>query len=105
MLFLVALAASALPTPALQTAIKESIGKKLADPYSAQYEWQPVKNEMSYCGWVNAKNQFGAYTGLKPFMVLYSVGLKSKQTKVLSVSLTPAVVTKMCLDDGYRLTP
>lgn len=103
MLMLIALLA-AVPSPAMQTAIKEKVGKELSDPFSAQYDWQPVKNEMLYCGWVNAKNGFGAYAGYEPFMVLYSIGNKSGKVSVYSADLKPNIVTPMCIEKGYRLT-
>lgn len=105
LVFLALLAATSdSPSRDLQAAIKESVGKQLADPFSAQYDWQPVKDDMLYCGWVNAKNSFGAYTGYQPFMVLYFTGNKSGKAKVVDASMTPTVVSKMCLDKGYRLT-
>lgn len=104
MLMSLLLASAVVPSGAVQTAIKESVGKELADPFSAQYDWQPVRDEMLYCGWVNAKNQFGAYTGYKPFMVLYSVGNKSGKVSVYSADLEPHVVTPMCLQKGYRVS-
>lgn len=102
LILVVALMGSVPPMP-VQTAIKTAIGKKLADPYSAQYDWQPIKNETVYCGWVNAKNQFGAYTGYQPFMVLYSITGSGKPL-IFSSDLTPNVVTAMCLEKGYRLS-
>jgi len=35
-----------------------SVSKLLKDPYSAKFE-----NMNGFCGWVNSKNSFGAYTG------------------------------------------
>lgn len=103
MLLLLALVGSQ-PPAAVQTAVKEAVGKELADPFSAQYDWQTVKSEVAYCGWVNAKNQLGAYTGYQPFFVLYAVNAKSGQAKVYDVDMEPNIVTPMCLRNGYRLT-
>lgn len=97
-------AASSLPTQAVQSAIKEAVGKKLADPLSAQYDWQPAQEGVVYCGWVNAKNQFGAYSGYQPFMVLYVVNEQSGKAMVSKVDLEDYIVTPMCLRKGYRLT-
>ena len=104
MLMSLLLVSAAVPPAPVQSAIKEAVGKELADPFSAQYDWQPVKSEMLYCGWVNAKNKLGAYTGYQPFMVLYSVGNKSGKVSIYSTDLEPHVVTPMCLKEGYRLT-
>lgn len=86
----------------MQSAVKEAVGRKLADPFSAQYEWQAVKDDALYCGFVNAKNGFGAYTGYQPFMVLYANN-KSK-TLVLSAEVDPDIVGPMCLKNGYRIS-
>lgn len=102
-LFLSALL-GATPTIAVQSAIKNAVGKELFDPFSARYDWQPVKNEALYCGWVNARNKFGAYTGYQPFMAIYGVNAKSGKAKVLSVQMESYLVTPMCLKEGYRLT-
>lgn len=109
MLILFVLAAASTSPPPIftaeqQSAIKEAVGRKLNDPFSAQYEWQPVQDDASYCGWVNAKNAFGAYVGYKPFFVLYSIGAKTNKTTVYTVELDTSIVTKMCGDSGYRVT-
>lgn len=100
---LILLVSAALPSAPVQTAIKEAVGRELSDPYSAQYDWQPIKDETLYCGWVNAKNQFGAYAGYRPFMVLYAIG-KSGKPLIFKTEMTPSVVSQMCLQSGYRLT-
>ena len=94
---------AAIPSAVTQTAIRDAVGRKLADPFSAQYEWQAVRSDTLYCGWVNAKNQLGAYTGYRPFMVLYAITASGKPL-VMSADLDPDIVTPMCLKEGYRLT-
>jgi len=47
---------------------KSSVGLLLADPSSAQFSDIAVKGDV-VCGLVNAKNQFGAYSGLTGFIV------------------------------------
>jgi len=47
---------------------KEAVGKLLNDPYSAQYTEIGKGASSDYvCGYVNAKNKMGAYTGRTPF--------------------------------------
>lgn len=65
--------------------IKEQVGPKLKDPYSAMYEcaparqgWANVMGHLSY-GWivactVNAKNSFGAYNGAREHDFLWRDG-------------------------------
>lgn len=103
LLFASALIGNVPPAP-IQAAFKEAVGKELADPYSAHYDWQPIKDEVVYCGWVNAKNQFGAYTGYQPFLALFAVNEKTRKAMVLSAELRPFIVTKMCADKGYQVT-
>lgn len=91
-------------TEAERTAISASVGRQLADPYSAQYEWQPLRDGIAYCGFVNAKNRFGAYAGYRPFFVLYYVGQQSRRFTVARVDMDPAVVSRMCPEAGYFLS-
>lgn len=108
MLSLIALALAAAPLPALTDAnkevIKSTIGRYLKDPYSAQYEWPAIKNSTTYCGFVNAKNGFGAYEGYQPFLVLYYIGLKTKQLTVVNSEMDPRIVNQLCLEAGYRIS-
>jgi hypothetical protein len=40
----------------------------LRDADSARFRWLPFDPSKShYCGWVNAKNAYGGYTGFQPF--------------------------------------
>ncbi|HCL65131.1 MAG TPA: hypothetical protein DIC56_09875 [Rhizobium sp.] len=59
---------AASPPESAQSQIKAYLENYLADPYSARYTFDvwfgPTKtNYYVACGTVNAKNQFGAYTG------------------------------------------
>lgn len=51
----------------------DAVKKELADPYSAKFEdVEPCpKNPDIYRGKVNAKNRFGAFTGLTDFYVIH----------------------------------
>jgi hypothetical protein len=56
---------------AMKQTIKSAVGRKLIDSVSAVYKWPNENiNGAAYCGWVNSKNGFGAYTGFRPFMVI-----------------------------------
>lgn len=59
------------PNKAFLSAIKRGVGGILKDPYSAVYEdiWgvKEKNGDYVFCGYVNAKNSFGAYIGLKMF--------------------------------------
>jgi hypothetical protein len=103
-------------TPANKRDIVAQVKDKLLDGESARWRWPKHVAEFGlYCGFVNAKNRMGAYTGFTPFMVLGGVGDGPKSTgqyKVFSATLgtddpsdtDTAVVTKMCADKGYDLS-
>lgn len=58
-------------SPAQQAAIKNHFYAQLLDGPSTRWKWPA--NGLSqgyYCGWLNAKNRFGAYTGWTGFVVL-----------------------------------
>jgi hypothetical protein len=63
-------AASAQLPQALKNAIEADLGRSLNDPYSAKYEFVTV-GKFNVCGYVNAKNLYGAYVGRRPFSALY----------------------------------
>jgi hypothetical protein len=56
-----------------KAAIKEAIGDKLVDPYSAKYTFEIVHLTKSgivkVCGTVNVKNKMGGYSGKSPYAV------------------------------------
>jgi hypothetical protein len=51
--------------------VEEGVRKRLKDPESARFEGfqagQTSKGVTTVCGWVNAKNSYGGYTGRQPF--------------------------------------
>lgn len=55
-----------LPTP--QNKAKQAVASLLNDPQSAQFsDFSNGAKEGDFCGYVNAKNRFGAYVGKTPF--------------------------------------
>ena len=71
-------APNAPPSAASRKAIMAAVGDKLLDGESARYRWpiEPDTPHLGYCGFVNAKNSYGAYIGFKPF---YALGLHSNR--------------------------
>jgi hypothetical protein len=64
-------------TPSEKTVIRDAVSERFFDPDSAKFRWLPLPSKFEggvYCGSVNAKNRFGAYTGYGAFVVI--VGLK-----------------------------
>jgi len=61
-------------TPEEKTALAGIISQSLKDPQAAQFKWMPVVLRerpgigiTDYCGLVNGKNSYGAYTGFVRF--------------------------------------
>jgi len=61
-------------TPAISTAAKAGVSKRLKDPFSAVFGTMVAgrrvfqgQNQVVVCGVVNAKNGYGAYGGDQPF--------------------------------------
>ena len=53
--------------------IREAVSDDFLDADSAKFRWLPLPDHMNgslYCGSVNAKNRFGAYTGYNAFAVV-----------------------------------
>lgn len=65
-------------TAAQVTAVQNGVRGALKDPESARFgsivAGTNSKGTIISCGWVNAKNSFGGYTGEKPFMGVLTSG-------------------------------
>lgn len=69
--------ALALPNPhALSAAdrskIQSYVADRLLDGEGARWRWPLEQEPQTYCGWINAKNRVGAYTGWRQYYVLYA---------------------------------
>lgn len=67
-------AAADTATPQEIATAQAAISRQLADPGSAQFKITTIRHIGSagavvFCGLVNAKNQFGGYTGFRPFVL------------------------------------
>lgn len=51
------------------------VKKSLKDPDSAKFFGGNIGREQSYCGYVNSKNSFGAYAGMKRYVVKGALAL------------------------------
>lgn len=100
------------PTPVALTAkqiewVKEGVRKELKDPDSAKFDGiagakAAGEKDITVCGFVNARNSYGGYTGKKPFLGL----LGSKGYVVIGIggdqaSTGAAYIT--CADAGIHL--
>lgn len=88
--------AAALPSAALQSEIKAGLEAQLKDGQSARIIWQPQHDQRIYCGFVNAKNSFGAYAGYRLFYIM--PGPKAE------VSIG-GLADLLCKSAGYKIEP
>lgn len=98
-------ATDAPPPPALQAKIKRHFDADLLDGPSARWKWPAMRKSAKglYCGWVNAKNKLGAYTGWKPFYV-FEVNGKVDGEIDDGQSSTAIMLDVLCTQKGYDIT-
>lgn len=53
----------------VQRAVKNAVDRRLKDPVGARYEFSFYEHGTYLCGYVNAKNSYGAYAGAELFFV------------------------------------
>ncbi len=95
-------------TPAEKAAVSQSLSGILLDAESARWRWlSPTEgNVILYCGFVNAKNSYGAYSGFRPFMV--SLVRRTKTALAATIgnpgSDDEEITIRMCASKGYDLS-
>lgn len=68
-----------------KTKIETDVKSELKDPNSAVFKWLPfIEGKHGYCGYVNAKNMFGGYTGNKLFHIMFM----SREGKIITGPVT-----------------
>lgn len=99
-------------TNAEKQAIIASFKDKLFDGESARYRWPKVisgnEKAHTYCGFVNAKNRYGAYVGFKQYVSIFGPdgkgGIFAATLKIAGDDDSTAIVAKVCAKDGYSAT-
>lgn len=99
-------------TPAQKTQIVAQIKDQLLDGDSAKWRWPAIMaDDATYCGFFNAKNRMGGYTGFKPFMISYTIGKDGKAIVHLSylstddpMAMPSFMAASLCKGAGYSLT-
>ena len=96
--------------PEEKAAVEQTIRGEMLDPDAAKFDFLDFPTESShvYCGFVNGKNSFGAYTGKKLFAVFLVKNDKGEQ-KAISLNMTPStgepasqgVISATCSGAGY----
>lgn len=95
-------------TDAEKDVIRQAVKKKLIDPGSAQFRWNPqVLDSVTYCGFVNSKNRMGGFVGYS----LYQILLTEKDRTAIFVqmgtpgSISAEVADELCAEHGYGIDP
>jgi len=85
--------------------IKAEVAKQLKDPESARFGNINVgkfsNGDLILCGWINAKNSYGGYTGMKPFLANYVI-----QTKAVDMAIESSqynIIPGMCRSRGMQV--
>lgn len=98
-------------SPSEIKAVESTVREGLKDPYSARFQHgdfpETEKNSL-YCGLVNAKNSYGAYTGNQLFSVMLAKN-NSGEDKAISTDinfsddkpLDQEVIAASCSGAGY----
>lgn len=93
------------PMSAVETAIKDG----LIDGESARWRWFPARQTgavVTYCGFVNAKNRMGGYTGFNPVWVVGSwSGAKFIPTTIEFAAgpYLDGLAARQCIAAGYNM--
>ena len=96
--------------PEEKQVITKAVGLSIANPGSAQYRWPQIVNtedgSVNYCGMVNAKSAYPAYSGWQAFIVegtISSGKLTSAVVGLIAGGKDVEIVRKMC--KKYGLDP
>jgi hypothetical protein len=105
LILLAAAAAATAPLPAArQQAIRRYYDAKLFDGSSARWKWpRQHRDRGMYCGWVNARNRLGAYTGWTAYFVSFDAAGKVKDDVMLTdpKDVITDVHAGICTRQGY----
>jgi hypothetical protein len=97
-------------TPSEKAIIREAVLGQFLDPDTAKFRWLPLPTKLKgslYCGSVNAKNGFGAYTGYQAFAVVLELkgGQVTKAVSMTAVREYDADVWRMlCAEKGMDIS-
>lgn len=91
-------------TPKELAAIKADLEMKLKDASSAKLQRVRVRGD-KFCGMVNAKNSFGAYSGYSPVGGMVFKDTTGKQLAAVIGLDSPEETRQMCEENGLPLPP
>jgi hypothetical protein len=96
-------------TPQEKKAIVDAVAPSLRDPASARYRWAkfptdtPPDGSVNYCGTVDAKSPYPAYSGRQVYIVEARVvggKVTSAAMGLIAGGKDAAIVSKMCAKYG-----
>jgi hypothetical protein len=90
--------------------ISDAVALSIKDPGSAQYRWPTIpaseEGQVNYCGMVNAKSPYAAYSGWQAYIVEAQVSAGKVSSAVVGLiagGKDVEIVRKMC--KKYELDP
>lgn len=97
-------------TPEEKQVISKAVGLSVVNPNAAQYRWPQIANtedgSINYCGMVNAKSSFPAYSGWQAYIVEGTISggkMTSAVVGLIAGGKDTEIVRKMC--KKYGLDP
>jgi hypothetical protein len=94
-------------TPAQSAALEARIREKLKDPGSAQFGKRIAgRNELGsivVCGLVNARNSFGGYTGMGPYLAAISPAGMISVELISSDDFSIRYIGDLCAKQGLQI--
>jgi hypothetical protein len=94
-------------SPAEKEVITHAVGLSVSNPGSAQYRWPQISSSeegsVNYCGMVNAKSPFPAYSGWQAYIVEATVSggrISSAVVGLIAGGKDTEIVRKMCTKYG-----
>ena len=97
-------------TPEEKQVISHAVGLSVVNPNAAQYRWPQIANTedgaINYCGMVNAKSPYPAYSGWQAYIVEGSISggkMTSAVVGLIAGGKDIEIVRKMC--KKYGLDP
>jgi hypothetical protein len=96
--------------PEEKAVISHAVGLSVLNPQTAQYQWPQIANtedgSINYCGMVNAKSPYPAYSGWQAYIVEGTISggkMTSAVVGLIAGGKDVAIVRKMC--QKYGLNP
>ena len=86
-----------------QALIKAHFDNVLLDGLTARWKWQLQRHPQVYCGWVNGKNRLGAYSGWKPYYVVFGKSGKVEQGEIVGDGDNTIMLDAFCNSWGYNI--